>query len=67
MLSDKLSNVRSTLRDYEKMGDAVWQKFNMTDPAEQEWYYRSVAKVVEELSDESVYREYLRILDRIFR
>ena len=66
MLSDKLSNVRSTLRDYEKMGAHVWDKFNMKDPTEQEWYYRTVAEVVKELSDTSVFREYVQILDTIF-
>ena len=67
MLSDKLSNIRSTLRDYEESGSAVWEKFNMKDPEEQEWYYRAVAKVVAELADEPVYQEYLRILDIIFK
>ncbi|MBQ9631550.1 MAG: bifunctional (p)ppGpp synthetase/guanosine-3',5'-bis(diphosphate) 3'-pyrophosphohydrolase [Lachnospiraceae bacterium] len=67
MLSDKLSNVRSTLRDYELLGSRVWEKFNMKDPAEQEWYYRSVADVVEELADLQAYREYMQILDVIFQ
>ena len=66
MLSDKLSNVRSTLRDYKEVGSAVWDKFNMKDPAEQEWYYRAVAKVVAELADEPVYQEYVQILEKIF-
>ena len=66
MLSDKLSNVRSTLRDFREMGSDVWNKFNMKDPEEQEWYYRAVADVVEELSDEPAYQEYLNILEIIF-
>lgn len=66
MLSDKLSNVRSTLRDYNEVGQGVWDKFNMKDPVEQEWYYRAVARVVNELSDEPVYKEYTEILNIIF-
>ncbi len=66
MLSDKLSNVRSTLRDYHQVGTGVWDKFNMKDPSEQEWYYYAVAKVVSELSEEPVYKEYTEILDIIF-
>ncbi len=66
MLADKLSNMRSTLRDYHSNKDTVWEKFNMKDPAEQEWYYRAVADVVSELSAESAYQEYIRILDEIF-
>ncbi|MBR1629346.1 MAG: phosphohydrolase, partial [Lachnospiraceae bacterium] len=59
-------NMRSTLRDFEKQGSGVWDKFNMKDPAEQEWYYRSVADIVSELSDLSVYQEYVGILEKIF-
>ena len=66
MLADKLSNMRSTVSDYRKSGDAIWNKFNMTDPAEQEWYYRSVAEVLSDLSDTPEYAEYLGMLDEVF-
>ena len=66
MLADKLSNMRATLRDYEKDGHAIWQKFNMKDEAQQEWYYRSVAEVLQSLKDEPLYREYEGILQKIF-
>lgn len=66
MLADKLSNMRATLRDYEKNPIGIWEKFNMKDESEQEWYYRSVVKVVEELSDTFVYIEYVKIVDKIF-
>ena len=66
MLADKLSNMRSTLKDYREDKDAIWQKFNMTDEREQEWYYKSVAELLEEFSDTDQYQEYISILDEIF-
>lgn len=44
-LGDKLSNVRAMARDYRVMGDALWKKFNNPDPADQGWYYGSLARV----------------------
>ncbi len=66
MLADKISNIRATARDYRENGDKIWDKFNMKDPAEQEWYYRSVAEVLSELSDLPYYQEYLALLDEVF-
>lgn len=66
MLADKVSNMRATYRDYQVSGSDIWAKFNMKDPAEQEWYYRSVAEVLSDLSEYELYSEYLRILDEVF-
>jgi len=66
MLADKVSNMRATYRDFLISGDAIWEKFNMKDIREQEWYYRSVAEVLSELSDFPIYQEYVRILDVVF-
>lgn len=67
MLADKVSNMRATYRDYQEAGDAIWNKFNMKDVSEQEWYYRSVAEVLNELSEYDLYQEYLHILDAVFK
>lgn len=66
MLADKLSNMRATQRDFAKDGHNVWQKFNMKDEKQQEWYYRKVAEVLSDLSEEALYKEYAAILDEIF-
>ena len=66
MLADKISNMRSTLRDYRETGEEIWLKFNMKDPAEQEWYYRSVGTVLSELSDLPEYKEYMSIVNEVF-
>ena len=66
MLADKISNMRATVRDYRKHGSAIWQKFNMKDEKEQEWYYRSVAEILADLSDTPEYAEYLSLLKEVF-
>lgn len=66
MLADKISNMRSTVRDFRKNGNRIWDKFNMKDPAAQEWYYRGVAKVLSDLSDLPQYEEYCAMLDEVF-
>lgn len=41
-LADKLDNARAILRDLRQHGDALWQRFSVTDPAEHLWYYGSL-------------------------
>jgi hypothetical protein len=42
--ADKVYNLRSTLEDYEAVGKDLWGRFKLK-PAEQVWYYRSLAEV----------------------
>lgn len=65
-LGDKLSNIRSFYRQYLKEGDAIWQHCNQKDPAEQAWYYRTIAKCLEELKEYEAYREYVRLVEAVF-
>ena len=46
--ADKLHNARSLLRDLVQEKEAVWDRFNQTEPAEQLWYYRALAEVFTE-------------------
>lgn len=41
--ADKTHNLHSMARDYNKLGDDLWKRFNR-GKAEQAWYYRSLAK-----------------------
>lgn len=43
--ADKIDNLEATLRDLRVHGPAVWERFN-AGPAQQLWYYRSVAEIV---------------------
>lgn len=41
-LADKLANMRAIERDYEALGDQLWQRFNTKDKADHAWYYANV-------------------------
>jgi (p)ppGpp synthase/HD superfamily hydrolase len=43
---DKLHNASSILADLRAEGDAVWQRFTVTDPHTQLWYYTTVAEIL---------------------
>ena len=65
-LGDKLANMRSIYRDYKVEGDAIWQRFNQKDIGEQAWYYRSIVKLTERLSDTSAWLEYKTLTELVF-
>lgn len=65
-LADKLSNIRAICRDYEKIGDELWNRFNQKDKNEHEWYYKSFAETLSELSETAAYREYCELTYKIF-
>lgn len=44
-LADKVDNARAILRDFRQHGDALWERFNVHDPEEHLWYYRSLHQV----------------------
>ena len=65
-IGDKLSNIRAIYRDYMVEGDAVWSKFHQSDIKVQAWYYRSILKYTERLSDTSAWNEYKTLVERLF-
>ena len=65
-LSDKLSNMRSFYREWEKFGDAMWQNFNQKDIAKQAWYYHSIAAATKELSAFDAWKEYVSLVEKVF-
>jgi (p)ppGpp synthase/HD superfamily hydrolase len=44
---DKVHNARSILADLRTDGDELWQRFTVTDPRQQLWYYTSVLKILQ--------------------
>lgn len=40
--ADKLHNARAILLDYRTLGDTLWDRFNVSDPEQHLWYYRSL-------------------------
>lgn len=65
-LGDKLSNMRSFYREYQKKGDDMWLALNQKDKSKQEWYYRSIIENIGELSDTAAYKEFCELVNKIF-
>lgn len=65
-LGDKLANMRSIYRDWKVEGDAMWQRFNQKNVAEQAWYYRSIVDLTERLSHTSAWLEYKTLTELVF-
>ena len=65
-LGDKLANMRSIYRDWKVEGDAMWQRFNQKNVSEQAWYYSSIVKLTERLSDTSAWIEYKTLTEIVF-
>ena len=66
-LGDKLSNIRSIQRNFEALGDEVWQRFNQKDPAEHAWYYSTIADVLQEdLGHTEAWCEYRERVGKVF-
>ena len=65
-IGDKLSNIRTIYRDFLVEGSAIWNKFHQSDVNVQAWYYRSVMKYTERLSDTLAWKEYKTLVEKIF-
>ena len=65
-LADKLSNLRSFRRQFRKDGAAMWNNYNQKDPAEHEWYYRSIIDCMDELKDTDAMREMRYLFKVVF-
>ena len=65
-LGDKLSNMRSTARDYLVVGDAIWQRFNEKDKKNHAWYYWGIARALKELEEHVYYQEYIMLCRNVF-
>jgi len=66
VLADKLSNLRTTARDYLLMGDEIWQRFNEKDKAQHAWYYLNIARLLSELEKFGAYQEYKTLCEYVF-
>ncbi len=66
-LADKLANIRSLVRMYSEMGEAMWQEFNQNDPAMQLWYYKTVAESLElSLNRTGAFKEFIKHINFIW-
>ena len=65
-IGDKLSNIRAIYRDFLVEGNQLWDKFHQSDVNIQAWYYRSIMKYTERLSDTLAWIEYKTLVEKIF-
>jgi len=54
--ADKLSNIRSIVRDFDKIGNTVWRRFNAPKES-QLWYYKALTDVLKDLQGIKMYDE----------
>ena len=66
-MGDKLSNMRAIARDYAMQGDTLWNIFHVKDKASHEWHYRGLASALSELEDTFAYREFVELIDKVFK
>ncbi len=65
-LSDKLSNMRCFAREFDKCGDAFFERFNQPDPKMQKWYFTTIEELLSSLSSFDAYKEYSALVHRVF-
>lgn len=66
VLADKLSNLRTTARDFLLEGEEVWHRFNEKDKLEHAWYYKGIAERLTELEGFPAYEEYKMLCRQVF-
>jgi len=65
-LADKLSNMRSIGRDYDALGDTLWERFNVSDKHEQGWYYMGLVDNLATLAMYPAYQELRALVNQVF-
>ena len=66
-LGDKFSNMSGIALDYRQIGDEVWKRFHAPNgKPDVEWYYRSLADAMSELSYTLAYQGYVKLLEEVF-
>ncbi|MGM0369599.1 MAG: HD domain-containing protein [Bacillota bacterium] len=63
--ADKLSNIRSMIRDYERIGDQLWSIFSR-GYEQQSWYYNNLAASLEDLEGEEMYEQFKLAVEYMF-
>ncbi len=66
VLADKTANLESIVKEQRHIKSDIWAKFNQTDRAKQEWYFRAVREQLAEFHDTSVIKAYDSYLEILF-
>ena len=65
-LGDKLSNMRSTARDYMVIGDEIWKRFNEKNRESHRWYLEGILDGLQELRDLPPFQELERLYHLVY-
>ena len=65
-LADKLSNIRAIYRDYQAIGDKVWDLFSVKDAAAHQWHFQGLARALKSLDATFAYKEFVETIDKVF-
>jgi (p)ppGpp synthase/HD superfamily hydrolase len=63
--ADKLSNIRSMVRDYAIIQNKLWEKFN-AGCSDQKWYYESLVESLKDLIEYNMYKEFKTLVENLF-
>jgi GTP diphosphokinase / guanosine-3',5'-bis(diphosphate) 3'-diphosphatase len=63
--ADKLSNIRSTEKDYHKVGEKLWDRFNKGHDL-QKWYYIGLVESLNRLEKYDMYKEFREKVETVF-
>lgn len=63
--ADKLHNVRSTIADYERIGEDLWARFRTQSAGDQLWYFAALARAFSKTSLERLPALFAREVDRL--
>ena len=66
-MGDKLSNMRAIARDYDTLGDKLWERFHAPGGrADHEWHYRGLAQSLGELAGTPAFTEFAQLVEHVF-
>ena len=65
-LGDKLSNMRAIARDYEIIGDKIWNLFHAKEKSDHEWRYRSLLEAFRSLEGTAAFKEFEYLVNKVF-
>ena len=66
-MGDKLSNMRAIARDYDELGDKLWDRFHAPGGrADHEWHYRGLAAALSDLAGTYPYAEFTGLIEKVF-
>jgi len=66
-MGDKLSNMRAIARDYDELGDRLWERFHAPGGrADHEWHYRGLAQSLSDLAGTHAFSEFVAHIEHVF-